>query len=79
MNNLNSLKLLALSTMLFFVGCVGPGYNSDGTKTGGNNSQGTTTASPPSGAGTGTGGTATENSGTGNATSGAGTGTGGTQ
>lgn len=79
MKTFNVWKLLALMTILFCVGCMGPRPHSGaGTGTGGTDSNVSGTGDASSGAGTGTGGTQTESSGTGNASSGAGTGTGGT-
>ena len=74
MKKFNTWKVLALMTVVFFVGCAMTTPNN----TGSNDSNITGTGNATSGAGTGTGGTETDSSVTGNATSGAGTGTGGT-
>lgn len=73
-------KILALISIVFFIGCAGP-KNQTGTDTraGSAETEMSGTGNASSGAGTGTGGTETESSGTGDATSGAGTGTGGTE
>ena len=75
MEKFNAWKLLALMTVVIFVGCAAP---TPDTKAGSSDSNTSGTSNATSGAGTGTGGTETDSSGTGNATSGAGTGTGGT-
>lgn len=74
MEKFNTWKILALLTVVLYVGCTPTTPNNTGSSD--SNAAGTSNAS--SGAGTGTGGTETDSSGTGNATSGAGTGTGGT-
>ena len=79
MEKFNAWKILALLTVVFFVGCEAKTpNNSAGTGTGNSDSSVSGTGDASSGAGTGTGGTETDNSGKGNATSGAGTGAGGT-
>ncbi len=75
MEKFNAWKILALLTVVFYVGCAS---TTPDNKTGSSDSNAAGTSNAASGAGTGTGGTDTDSSGTGNATSGAGTGTGGT-
>ena len=75
MEKFNAWKILALVTVVFFVGCAAM---TPDNKAGSNDSNAAGTSNTTSGAGTGTGGSDTDSSGTGNATSGAGTGTGGT-
>ena len=70
MEKFNAWKLLALMTVVIFVGCT---ETTPDNKAGSSDSNATGTGNATSGAGTGTGGTET-----GNATSGAGTGTGDT-
>ena len=78
METFNVWKILALITIVFCVGCMGPKPHSGaGTSAGGTEASTTGTGDASSGAGTGTGGEK-ESSGTGDATSGAGTGTGAT-
>ena len=80
MEKFNVWKILALVSVVFFVGCAGSKDQSGAdTRAGGTETEMSGTGNASSGAGTGTGGTETESSGTGDATSGAGTGTGGTE
>lgn len=73
-------KILALISIVFFVGCAGPKTQGGvDTRAGGSEADVSGTGNASSGAGTGTGGTETESAGTGDASSGAGTGTGGTE
>jgi hypothetical protein len=78
MEKYNVGKVLAMMTVVFCVGCMGPKPHSSPTSAGTNNSTTADSVDARTGAGTGTGGTETDSAGTGSAASGAGTGTGGT-
>lgn len=78
MEKSNIWKILALSTVVFYVGCHGAKTHGPDTGATGTQSEVSGTGDATSGAGTGTGATDPESAGTGDATSGAGTGTGGT-
>ncbi len=77
MEKFNVWKILALFTVVFFVGCHGARMHETDTGAA-NQSEVSGTGTATSGAGTGTGATEPESAGTGDASSGAGTGTGAT-